>query len=75
MSPGEQFKGMKPILQGHGLMEETEPCAECPNLNCPDKSITANPYCCQRALYNQPDFLGQKPAVVEYIESRGCIAF
>ncbi|KIJ52407.1 hypothetical protein M422DRAFT_156698 [Sphaerobolus stellatus SS14] len=70
-NPGE-FKGMEIILQERGLIRESKLRAQCPKFKCADPQAAC---CCRRVLFNQPDFLDQKPVLVELIESYGYIAF
>ena len=67
------FKGMKIILEERGFLEEANLRAECPGFKC--ASSTGPACCCRRVLFNQPDFIGQKPALFELVESHGHIAF
>ncbi|KIJ27259.1 hypothetical protein M422DRAFT_271572 [Sphaerobolus stellatus SS14] len=69
---GGCFKGMKKILEERGLTREANLNAECDKFKCPDPNAAC---CCRQVLFNQPDFIAQKPAIVELIESHGHIAF
>lgn len=53
------FKGMAKILQERGLTKEAQLLAECSKFKCVDNNAAC---CCHCVLFNQPDFLGQKPA-------------
>ncbi|KIJ33887.1 hypothetical protein M422DRAFT_182735 [Sphaerobolus stellatus SS14] len=64
---GGCFKGMKKILEERGLTREANLNAECDKFKCPDPNAAC---CCRRVLFNQPDFIAQKPAI-----SHGHIAF
>ena len=66
------FKGMSKILQEHGFIEEAELKSECQDFKC--QNLMAACYC-HCILFNQPDFMSQKPAIIELIESHGHIAF
>ena len=66
------LKGMKAILEEQGFNEEVNLPAECPAFKC--KDLRASCCCCQ-ILFNQPDFIAQKPALFELVESHGHIAF
>ncbi|KIJ55367.1 hypothetical protein M422DRAFT_151573 [Sphaerobolus stellatus SS14] len=66
------FKGMQLILQERGLLKESQLNAECKNFNCPGSNASC---CCRRVLFNQPDFKEQKPAIIEFVEAHGHIAF
>ncbi|KAF8601597.1 hypothetical protein BDV93DRAFT_445445, partial [Ceratobasidium sp. AG-I] len=63
------FKGTAQILFERGVSNAFELRAVCPS-GCPDSSGTN--CCCRRTLFNQPDFLDQKSALQELVESRGC---
>ncbi|KIJ53233.1 hypothetical protein M422DRAFT_242361 [Sphaerobolus stellatus SS14] len=52
--------------------EEANLNAECVNFKCADLNAAC---CCCRVLFNQPDFIAQKPAIIELVESHGHIAF
>ena len=65
------FKGMKEIIRERGLWLEDGLPAECPGFKClvpeaPDREAS---YCCQCMLFNQDDFVSQKPQLQELIES------
>ncbi|EKM53890.1 uncharacterized protein PHACADRAFT_98109 [Phanerochaete carnosa HHB-10118-sp] len=64
------FKGMEQIIQERGLWPERGLKAQCF-----DSFAKCLPgctgCCCRRLLFNQPDFVSQKPQLQEYIESRG----
>lgn len=64
------FKGMEIIIQERGLWPEGGPTlpAQCTDFKCPTDRADC---CCRRILFNQPNFLGQKPQLQEFIESRG----
>ena len=66
------FKGMKQIIEEQGFTEEGNLPAECRGFKCVDPKTAC---CCCRLLFNQSDFVSQKPALVELIESHGHIAF
>jgi hypothetical protein len=63
------FKGMEQILEERGLFH-TGLLAQCPGFKC---EAGATNCCCRRILFNQPDFINQKSALQELIESRGHI--
>lgn len=63
------FKGMQQILEERGLFH-TGLLAQCPGFKC---EAGATNCCCRRTLFNQPDFMNQKSALEELIESRGHI--
>jgi hypothetical protein len=63
---------MKNILEERGFTDIASKRAECPNFKCVDPNASC---CCHRILFNQPDFTGQKPAIVELIESQGHLVF
>ncbi|KIJ24181.1 hypothetical protein M422DRAFT_195007, partial [Sphaerobolus stellatus SS14] len=71
--PGE-FKGMEIILKERSLVKESKLRAQFPQFKCIDPKAAC---CCRRevVLFNQPDFLDQKPALVELIQSHGHIVF
>ncbi|KIJ33474.1 hypothetical protein M422DRAFT_264579 [Sphaerobolus stellatus SS14] len=60
------FKGMSKILEECGFIEEAQLPASCENLKCSDLKAAC---CCHRVLFNQPDFVGLKLALVELIEA------
>ncbi|THU75878.1 hypothetical protein K435DRAFT_706193 [Dendrothele bispora CBS 962.96] len=65
------FKGMQVILEERGLYPETGRLnAQCEGFKCPPERTDC---CCRRVLFNQPDFVNQKSALEELIESRGHI--
>ncbi|KIJ31485.1 hypothetical protein M422DRAFT_266863 [Sphaerobolus stellatus SS14] len=59
------FKGMSKILEECGFIEEAQLPASCAKFKCNDPKASC---CCQRILFNQPDFVAQKSALVELIE-------
>jgi hypothetical protein len=64
------FKCMEQIIWERGLWPMQGLHAECEGFKCaPGETIC----CCQRLLYNQPDFVLQKSQLEEYITSRGHI--
>lgn len=65
--PGK-FKGMAEIIRERKITVDSKLRAECKGFKCADESASC---CYRRILFNQPDFQSQKPAIVEYIESRG----
>ncbi|KAJ7059975.1 hypothetical protein C8F01DRAFT_1084402 [Mycena amicta] len=63
------FKGMEQILRERGLFRDGLN-AQCPGFKCkPDTSDC----CCRRLMFSQPDFVAQKSALQELVESRGHI--
>ncbi|KIJ48164.1 hypothetical protein M422DRAFT_162848 [Sphaerobolus stellatus SS14] len=62
------FKGMSRILEERSFIEEAKLPASCEKLKCKDSKASR---CCWQVLYNQPDFVGQKSALVELIEAHG----
>ncbi|KIJ30500.1 hypothetical protein M422DRAFT_187082, partial [Sphaerobolus stellatus SS14] len=69
------FKEMRLILEECGFENAGKLPAQCgKSFNCantgPDVAC-----CCHRILFNQKDFLEQKPALVELVENRSHIAF
>ncbi len=72
-SPGF-FKGMALILEERGLKLQAKKQAECPKFKCTDTSASAT-CCCHWILFNQPNFLAQKPQLVELVESQGHLVF
>ncbi|KIJ27623.1 hypothetical protein M422DRAFT_190769 [Sphaerobolus stellatus SS14] len=60
---------MEIILKERGLVKESKLRAQCPQFKCIDPKAAC---CCQRVLFNQPDFLNQKPPLVELIQSSSC---
>lgn len=67
--PG-RFKGMEQIIREHGLWPACGLRYQCNDSfsKCPPGH--ADCYC-RQLLFNQPDFVSQKPQLQEYIESRG----
>ncbi|KIJ37224.1 hypothetical protein M422DRAFT_178335 [Sphaerobolus stellatus SS14] len=65
------FKGMAKILEERGLTKEAQLPAECPKFKCADLNAAC---CCRHVLFNQADFLAQKPAIIELVESHGHLA-
>jgi hypothetical protein len=63
------FKGMEQILRERGLYREGL-LAQCPGFKCEAGNTNC---CCRRILFLQPDFVGQKSALEELVESRGHI--
>jgi hypothetical protein len=62
------FKGMEQIIRECGLWPETGLLADCSKNKCsPDR----NDCCCQKILFNQPDFVSQKPELQEFVERCG----
>ena len=63
------FKGMEQIIKERGLWPEGSDGlpAECSGFKCLDGKTNC---CCRRLLFNQPDFVSQKSALQEAIESR-----
>ncbi|KIJ43044.1 hypothetical protein M422DRAFT_170411, partial [Sphaerobolus stellatus SS14] len=66
------FKGMAKILEERGLIQESRLPAECNKFKCVDEKAAC---CCRRVLFNQPDFIAQKPVIIELVESHGHMAF
>ena len=66
------FKGVKTILEECGFLEEANLRAECVGFKCKDQTAAC---CCRWVLFNQPDFVAQKPALFELVESHGHLAF
>jgi hypothetical protein len=64
------FKGMETIIRERGLWPAEGPglAAQCPDFKCPAGRTDC---CCRRVLFNQADFITQKPELQEFIESRG----
>jgi hypothetical protein len=63
------FKGMEQIIRERGLWpEDRDLPAECLGFKCPEGDALC---CCRRVLFNQADFVSQKPQLQELIESRG----
>jgi hypothetical protein len=50
----EIFKGMAVILQKQGYGDMLKVHAECPDFKCKPGTVNS---CCQRILYNEPDFV------------------
>ena len=71
-----QFKGMAVILEERGIdatgLKLQAQCGKS-GFKCRSQIIPpgANPCCCRKALYDQPDFANQKSRIEELIESRG----
>jgi hypothetical protein len=71
-----QFKGMATILEEHGIdamgLKLQAQCGKS-SFKCCLTIIPpgANPCCCRKALYDQPDFSNQKSHIEELIESCG----
>jgi len=63
------FKGMEQILREWGLYREGL-LAQCPGFKCEAGNTNC---CCHRILFLLPDFVGQKSALEELVESRGHI--
>ncbi|KAJ7733169.1 hypothetical protein B0H16DRAFT_1769592, partial [Mycena metata] len=63
------FKGMQQILEERGLFHNGM-LAQCPGFKCDAEATSC---CCRRTLFNQPDFINQKSALQELVESRGHI--
>ncbi|EJD07984.1 uncharacterized protein FOMMEDRAFT_74537 [Fomitiporia mediterranea MF3/22] len=61
-----QFKGMAQILQEQGINVDGKH-TQCEGFKCADKSAQSV-CCCQRILFNQPDFQAQKSAIEELVE-------
>jgi hypothetical protein len=59
------FKGMEQIIRERGLWKYNLK-AQCDNFKCVEGSTEC---CCQRLLFMQPDFVGQKSRLQEFIES------
>ncbi|KIJ41419.1 hypothetical protein M422DRAFT_172421, partial [Sphaerobolus stellatus SS14] len=57
---GGCFKGMKKILEEQGLIREANLNAEYVNFKCADLNAAC---CCRCVLFNQLDFIAQKPAI------------
>ena len=66
------FKGMEEIIRERGLWPEDGLPAECPGFKCPVPEAPDGEAscCCRRVLFNQDDFVSQKPQLQELIESR-----
>lgn len=60
------FKGMEQIIRERGLWKDKLK-AQCENFKCIEGSTDC---CCRRLLFMQPDFVGQKSRLQEFIESR-----
>lgn len=66
---GGWFKGMEEIIRERGLWPENGSLnAQCPGFKC---EAGRSDCCCRRLLFTQPDFVGQKSHLQEFIESRG----
>lgn len=63
------FKGTAEILRERGLYQDGM-LAQCPGSKCDPRATNC---CCRRTLFNQPDFVNQKSALQELVESRGHI--
>jgi len=57
---------MKAILEEQGFKEEANLQAECPAFKYQDPRASC---CCRQILFNQPDFISQKLALFELVES------
>lgn len=66
------FKGMAKILEERGLVKEAKLDEECKGFKCADPTAAC---CCHWVLFNQWDFMGQKPAIIELVESHGHFGF
>ncbi|KAJ7116133.1 hypothetical protein C8R43DRAFT_1137998 [Mycena crocata] len=64
------FKGMEQIIRERGLWPEGGLLAQCPGFKCEAGKTDC---CCRRVLFSQPDFVNQKSALEELVESRGHI--
>ncbi|KZV67560.1 hypothetical protein PENSPDRAFT_611238 [Peniophora sp. CONT] len=63
------FKGMEQIIRERGLWPARGKLkSQCDGFKCPPGRTDC---CCRRLLFNQPDFVAQKPALQEFIEARG----
>ena len=60
------FKGMEIIIWKHRLQPEDGLPAQCLDFKCLADRIDC---CCRHLLFNQPDFVGQKFKLQEFIES------
>ncbi|KAF9016780.1 hypothetical protein BDZ89DRAFT_961647 [Hymenopellis radicata] len=71
-SMGGWFKGMEQIIRERNLWlsDGSELLAQCQGFKC---AKDATDCCCRRLLFCQPDFVEQKSALQELIESRGHI--
>jgi hypothetical protein len=66
------FKGMEEIIRERGLWPEAGLLADCPKKSSGPRCPTdRNDCCCQKLLYNQPDFVSQRSGLQEFIESCG----
>lgn len=63
------FKGMELIIRERGLWQDGL-LAQCPGFKCEAGHADC---CCRRILFCQPDFVNQKSALEEFVESRGHI--
>lgn len=63
------FKGMEQIIKERGLWRDRL-LAQCPGFKCEPGRTDC---CCRRLLFCQPDFVNQKSALEELVESRGHI--
>lgn len=64
------FKGMSVILEEQGLIAESKLRAECKNFKCADTGPDVK-CCCQRVLYNQPDFVQVESLLEAACKARG----
>ncbi|KAI0309112.1 hypothetical protein OF83DRAFT_1166911 [Amylostereum chailletii] len=64
------FKGMETIIRERNLWPVDGMNAQCTNFKCPPGRTDC---CCRRVLFTQPDFMAQKSALQELVESRGHI--
>ncbi|KAF9519954.1 hypothetical protein BS47DRAFT_1370635 [Hydnum rufescens UP504] len=67
-----QFKGMVTILEEHGINTQSLN-AQCPKFKCRDHILLLGlqPCCCQKALFDQPDFTNQKSQLEELGDKYG----
>jgi hypothetical protein len=63
------FKGMEQIIRERGLWRDGL-LAQCTGFKC---QAGCTDCCCRRILFTQPDFINQKSALAELVESRGHI--
>ncbi|KAJ7161695.1 hypothetical protein C8R46DRAFT_1353444 [Mycena filopes] len=63
------FKGMEQIIRERGLWRDGL-LAQCTGFKCQPGRTDC---CCRRILFTQPDFMNQKSALAELVESRGHI--
>ena len=61
------FKGMEEIIRERGLWPEDGLLAECPGFKCPvlEAADGKASCCCRCVLFNQDDFVSQKPQLQE----------